>query len=96
MDIQVEKEKRIKRLLEELPAEQVDEVIDFAEYLKARKKTGPSGFSVGAMGKISPIRSQIPYTTKRDQVLITSRNHRANSTVQGLPLESLFHPTKAV
>ena len=39
MDMQVGKEKRIKRLLEELPAEQVDEVIDFAEYLKARKKT---------------------------------------------------------
>ncbi len=39
MHIQAEKEKRIRRLLEDLPAEHVDEVIDFVEYLKTRKKS---------------------------------------------------------
>jgi hypothetical protein len=38
MHILAEKEKRIRRLLEDLPGEQVDEVIDFVEYIKARKK----------------------------------------------------------
>ncbi len=39
MHTQVEKERRIRMLLEDLPAEQVDEVIDFVEYLKVRKKS---------------------------------------------------------
>ena len=38
MHIQSEKRKRIRRLLEDLPGEQVDEVINFVEYIKTRKK----------------------------------------------------------
>ena len=60
MQIQAEIEKWIITLLKELPAEQVDEIIDFAEYLKARKKAGhklkgkkrPLGIPTFHMGRI--------------------------------------------
>ncbi|MFA4918856.1 MAG: hypothetical protein WC581_06370 [Thermodesulfovibrionales bacterium] len=41
MRLPVEQEEKIIGILRELPYEKVDAVIDFAEYLKKRKKTAP-------------------------------------------------------
>jgi len=41
MRLPIEQEEKIIGILRELPYEKVDAVIDFAEYLKKRKKTAP-------------------------------------------------------
>lgn len=38
MQFQTEQKKKILNILEELPPEKLDEVIDFAEYLKIRRR----------------------------------------------------------
>lgn len=38
MAVQAEKQKRIMNILQNLPAERIDEIIDFAEYLKKKSR----------------------------------------------------------
>ena len=39
MPVQAEKQKKIIDILESLPAERIDEIIDFAEYLRKKSRT---------------------------------------------------------
>ena len=80
MDIQVEKEKRIKRLLEELPAEQVDEVIDFL-IVADHKARGEINFLFGGErppNKKASVLSKHRFYPKREN---TARHRSTQKTV---------------